>query len=104
MIFYGILDVLAKPVYTMIHLFSLSKLDLTALQLSSGKFSSSAVGPAVHDVEKHGRFNNNTVAGENTHAAPAKKGFFSKKGKYDATNTTVVNNEPRRSEATAVSQ
>lgn len=40
MIFYGVLDVVAKPVFCFIHLFSLSKLDFTVLQLGSGKFTS----------------------------------------------------------------
>jgi len=45
MIFYGILDVLAKPVFCFFHLFMLSRLDLTLLQLSSGKFTASAGSP-----------------------------------------------------------
>jgi hypothetical protein len=54
MIFYGVLDILAKPVFCFYHLFAMSKLDLTALQLQSGKFSSSAVGTGVS--EKSRRF------------------------------------------------
>ena len=146
MIFYGILDVLAKPVFTMIHLFSLSRLDLSLLQLQSGKFSSGvgAGGVAQADAEKYGHTvrnmgvvnNNNTAAvgtaGHHNHrgletAAVAgagveagKKGMFSRKGKYDATNNTTTTTTttghrhhhaaavddgaaPRMSQATAVS-
>jgi len=42
MIFYGILDILAKPVFTYMHVFLISRLDYTALQLQSGKFSEGA--------------------------------------------------------------
>lgn len=126
MIFYGILDVLAKPVFLFFHLFSLSKLDLTALQLHSGKFSASAVGGQAYDSEKaprHAIINNEprqshaAVAAANNAGYPSttttqKKGMFSKKGKYDAPATTgavdtysrdgAVHNTPvgRPSEAT----
>jgi len=86
MIFYGILDVLAKPVFTMVHLWQLSRLDLTALQLSSGKFTSTA---AHGDVEKHGREN---FASGNV-PSNGKKNFFARRGQYDAnTNTNNTNN------------
>ncbi|UZJ55334.1 hypothetical protein CBS101457_004654 [Exobasidium rhododendri] len=39
MIFYGILDLLAKPVFAFIHLYSLRNIDYQTLQLSSGKYS-----------------------------------------------------------------
>lgn len=39
MVFYGILDLLAKPVFAIIHLVSLRGIDYSALQLSSGKYS-----------------------------------------------------------------
>ena len=106
MVFYGVLDVLAKPVFTIVHLLQLSRLDLTALQLSSGKFSSSAVGAGIHDVEKTGR--NSFAAGS---SAPAKKGFFGRRGQYDATPATAPSTGvpatsepgmPRPSEATVV--
>ncbi|EIW72498.1 hypothetical protein TREMEDRAFT_17826, partial [Tremella mesenterica DSM 1558] len=42
MVFYGILDLLAKPVFIFLHLGMLSKLDLSLLQLQSGKWSSGA--------------------------------------------------------------
>lgn len=104
MIFYGILDVFAKPVFCFIHLFMLSKLDLTALQLSSGKFTSSAAGVNAYDREK----NAHTVVTNNhstTQGPVGKKGMFSKKGKYDATTaptatTTAEPGYPRTSEAT----
>ncbi|WWD17753.1 hypothetical protein CI109_102194 [Kwoniella shandongensis] len=88
MIFYGILDVLAKPVYTVYHLATLSRLDLTLLQLSSGKFSTSA----VHDREKYG----NTAVNGTTPAAPVsgRRGMFGKRSQQPA--------EPRTSDITAV--
>jgi bacteriorhodopsin len=39
MVFYGILDLLAKPVFTIVHLIALRNVDYSALKLSSGKFS-----------------------------------------------------------------
>ncbi|KAI9635180.1 uncharacterized protein MKK02DRAFT_26856 [Dioszegia hungarica] len=98
MIFYGVLDVLAKPVFIIYHLFSLSKLDLTALRLQSGKFTDSA-DVTHHDREKHARANDMATAGT---AAPAKKGMFSRKGARDATPAVVTtyDNEPRTSQAT----
>lgn len=121
MVAYGVLDVLAKPVFLFVHLFLLSKEDLAALQLSSGKYTASA-GGITYDREK-GAFtgpnnrNNQNIAAHNTPAAaPAtagKKGIFGRKGRYDATaqpasgNGTAAAAEPaapRPSEATAVSQ
>ena len=120
MIFYGILDVLAKPVFTVFHLYSLSKLDLTVLQLSSGKFTTSAAAHGHHhDIEKSGRAHpasDNSVGVHpheaNSTGAPAKKNFFGKKGQYDATtpaNATPAAptdgvNQPRMSEATVASR
>lgn len=43
MVFYGVLDLLAKPVFCFYHCFALSKADLTKLHLSSGKYSESAL-------------------------------------------------------------
>ncbi|BGO88688.1 hypothetical protein NBRC10512v2_000633 [Rhodotorula toruloides] len=42
MIAYGVLDLLAKPVFSVIHLMSLSKLDYARLGMSSGKVSDGA--------------------------------------------------------------
>lgn len=53
MIFYGILDLLAKPVFCFYHLWQLSKLDLSRLQLQSGKYSAYADGVESYDREKH---------------------------------------------------
>ncbi|GAA6062297.1 hypothetical protein JCM10212_004385 [Sporobolomyces blumeae] len=39
MIFYGVLDLLAKPVYCLIHVFAIQKLDYSRLGFSSGKYS-----------------------------------------------------------------
>jgi len=90
MVFYGVLDVLAKPVFILFHLFQLSKLDLTALQLRSGKFSASAVGAAPYDHEKAPRLTAidnpprqpaHIAAVENiVQPTTAKKGMFSRKG------------------------
>ncbi|WWC86384.1 uncharacterized protein L201_001260 [Kwoniella dendrophila CBS 6074] len=93
MIFYGILDVLAKPVFTFFHLYSLSKCDLSLLQLSSGKFSTSG---GVFDREKHAAAGLPATVGVPGTTAGPKGGFFSKRGTRD------VVAEPRLSEATAV--
>ncbi|KAK8866046.1 hypothetical protein IAR55_001197 [Kwoniella newhampshirensis] len=87
MIFYGILDVLAKPVYTIFHLAMLSKLDLTLLQLSSGKFTSSA----TYDREKTG---NQGSIGTIPAQTAAKKGMFSRRSQQSA--------DARTSDITAV--
>ncbi|WVF70347.1 hypothetical protein IAT40_005137 [Kwoniella sp. CBS 6097] len=92
MVFYGVLDVLAKPVFTFIHLWKLSSLDLTLLQLSSGKFTTSA---GVYDREKHAASAvPATTAGVGAAAPPKTGGLFSRRGQRDA--------EPRMSEQTAV--
>jgi hypothetical protein len=108
MIFYGVLDVLAKPVFILWHLFSLSKLDLTALQLSSGKFTSSATTVGRFDREKNAGVgatgpNANAMTGTTTAANPGGKtgGIFARRGQMDATapvNTAPA--APRTSEAT----
>jgi len=122
MIFYGILDVLAKPVFTLFHLYSLSKLDLTVLQLSSGKFTTSAAAHGhLHDIEKSGRQHpaHDATTGTTAHEANTtsgvptnKKGFFSKRGAHDVTSAphtaapgTADNTAPGRfSEATVASR
>lgn len=106
MVAYGVLDVLAKPVFLFVHLFLLSKEDLSALQLSSGKYTATA-GGITYDREK-GAFTgpNNANAANNTNVA-GKKGIFGRKGRYDAQPTTGATTSepapPRPSEATAVS-
>jgi hypothetical protein len=134
MIFYGILDLFAKPVFLFIHLLLLSKLDLTALQLYSGKFTTSAAGVSAYDREKNAAPvatgvpgttaaapGGNTTGTAGTETSPGgttadtagteKKGFFSRRGRYDATapatgntKTTAHEGVPRRSEATVTSQ
>lgn len=52
MVFYGVLDILAKPVFAFMHLFQVSQLDLAALHLSSGKYTTSAVAEGAYDPEK----------------------------------------------------
>lgn len=115
MVFYGILDVIAKPVYCFLHLFLLSKLDLTALQLSSGKFSAAAVDVAAYDREKHQTHQAHTRAHRSEPTvveneprtggvsyAP-KKGVFGRKGRNDGVATKGANGHHRPSESTAVS-
>ncbi|WRT64275.1 uncharacterized protein IL334_001206 [Kwoniella shivajii] len=92
MIFYGVLDVLAKPVFTIFHLYSLSKLDLSLLQLSSGKFSTSG---GVFDREKHAAAGIPATVGTNN--ASSKGGFFGRRAQRE---TAAA--EPRISGATAV--
>ena len=80
MIFYGILDVLAKPVFILYHLWSLSKLDLTVLQLQSGKFTDSAAAVSNFDREKNALRSTEAGVGGSVAAPGAKKGMFSRKG------------------------
>lgn len=42
MVFYGVLDLLAKPVFTFVHILAISKLDYARLGLSSSKVSDGA--------------------------------------------------------------
>jgi hypothetical protein len=93
---------LAKPVFIIFHLFQLSKLDLTALQLQSGKFSTSAVGAAPYDAEKAPRLTAiDNAPRQPVHAAAVenvgttKKGMFSRKGKYDAPATGAADTYSR---------
>jgi len=110
MVFYGILDVLAKPVFCFFHLFMLSRLDLTALQLSSGKFPASASGTSAYDPEKNRHrgvglsttdaTRIGTTAGNTTNETSGKRGRFginNKKGAYDVSahdNTFDTNHGP----------
>lgn len=63
MVFYGILDLLAKPVFALVHLFSLRKCDLSLLRLQSGKFSGQE-----GEMEKLNG-NSNTSDDTHTHAS-----------------------------------
>ncbi|KAL7424769.1 hypothetical protein Q5752_000453 [Cryptotrichosporon argae] len=126
MIFYGILDVMAKPVFLFIHLFSLSKLDLSLLQLSSSKYSVGVGAINPYDAEKaSGRTPGggvtsqaaNSVAGtyQRSNAGPSTAGgkkLFSRKGQHDETGAAgtgvatgaTADTQPRLSQQTAVSQ
>jgi len=84
MIFYGILDILAKPVFTAVHLYMISRLDYTKLQLQSGKFSEGASLVNAND-----RF-----------AGNGELDNMRKNARADA--TAVGHAEPRHSTATAV--
>jgi len=69
MIFYGILDILAKPVFCYIHIFSLSKLEYGRFGLTSGKFSEgNYAGTGAGYSEKRGLVggNNAGMTGGNT--------------------------------------
>jgi bacteriorhodopsin len=118
MVFYGILDLLSMPFFLFIHLFALSKLDLAALQLYSGKFSTTAAtgaaGVAVQEKAAHpvagtGTTTAATTNGTGTATGTQKKsGLFSRHGHHDAPapaatgNTGVAEAPPRVSEATVV--
>lgn len=107
MVAYGVLDFLAKPVFLFVHLWFLSKEDLSALQLSSGKYTTTAGNGIAYDREKNAFVGggHNAAAGSTPAGPSTKKGMFSRKGRYDA--NPAVNSEPaapRPSEATAVSQ
>ncbi|KAK4683811.1 hypothetical protein P7C73_g6409, partial [Tremellales sp. Uapishka_1] len=115
MIFYGILDVIAKPVFIFFHLFSLSKLDLTYLQLSSGKFSNGegALNNG-YDHERQADRSPRTIAHEtnpnNTYLAEKKAstttGRFNmgrKNKNNDITGNGTTTAAARTSDATAIS-
>lgn len=54
MIFYGVLDVLAKPVFCFYHCFSMSKCDYRLLGFSSGKYSDGLTAEELMNNEKVG--------------------------------------------------
>jgi bacteriorhodopsin len=122
MVFYGILDLFSMPFFLFIHLLGLSKLDLAALQLYSGKFTTTAAtGVAAHDREKAaqpvagtGTTTTATTNGTGTATGTQKKsGLFSRRGHHDApapaatgdtgaTQPVAAEAPPRVSEATVV--
>ncbi|SOV09336.1 related to YRO2 - putative plasma membrane protein, transcriptionally regulated by Haa1p [Ustilago sp. UG-2017a] len=80
MIWYGILDLLAKPVFTLFHLFSLRRCNYSSLHLKSGKFSDYEDLSGAHyrgigadkAAEAGATANaNNTSTVNGVHAAPA---------------------------------
>ncbi|SYW75382.1 related to YRO2 - putative plasma membrane protein, transcriptionally regulated by Haa1p [Ustilago bromivora] len=80
MIWYGILDLLAKPVFTLFHLFSLRRCNYSSLHLKSGKFSDYEDLSGAHyrgigadkAAEAGATTNaNNTSTVNGVHAAPA---------------------------------
>lgn len=108
MVAYGVLDFLAKPVFLFVHLFLLSKEDLSALQLSSGKFSATNNGGIQYDREKNAFVGPNTANPATPNNTTGKRGMFGRKGRFDANNNTDAAaisepSPPRPSEATAVS-
>ncbi|GAA6008671.1 hypothetical protein JCM11491_003389 [Sporobolomyces phaffii] len=52
MVFYGVLDLFAKPVYCFIHVFAISKLDYARLGMTSGKYSDGAA-PLLNEKSGH---------------------------------------------------
>jgi hypothetical protein len=71
-VFYGILDLLAKPVFTLWHVYQISRLDYTKMQLQSGKFSEGAA--MIRENELH---NVNNSALKNARADATATGRFS---------------------------
>jgi bacteriorhodopsin len=60
MVFYGILDLLAKPVYSIYHLYTLSKVDYESFHLQSGKQSIYAHNSAIAQGAARKADNNRT--------------------------------------------
>lgn len=71
MIFYGILDVLAKPGYTLLHLFAVRGIAYERFGLASGHASVSGAGAAGFQHEKHGAEPVHARPSGETLAAPA---------------------------------
>mgnify|MGYP002718979669 CR=1 FL=1 len=71
-VFYGILDLLAKPVFTFLHVFMISRLDYTKMQLQSGKFSEGASMIRENELS-----NVNNTALKNARADATATGRFS---------------------------
>lgn len=70
MVFYGVLDLFAKPVFALVHLFSMRGVDYSALQLHSGKYSEFASSGGAHNsnnLEKGGAAAAAAGAGHGTH-------------------------------------
>ncbi|GAA5994770.1 hypothetical protein JCM5350_007988 [Sporobolomyces pararoseus] len=53
MIFYGVLDLFAKPVYCFIHVMGISKLDYNRLGFTSGKYSDGATANLLNEKNGH---------------------------------------------------
>ncbi|CAO1616902.1 unnamed protein product [Sympodiomycopsis kandeliae] len=79
MVFYGVLDLLAKPVFAMVHLWGLRNLDYDVLGLQSGKRSawqesSTGRGPTAKSLEAGQSNSHPTTTKEATAPAPAVHG------------------------------
>lgn len=98
--------ILTTQGFLFLHLFQLSHEDLSLLQLSSGKFTSTS-GIMATDAEKYSATagTGNTAMPVGAAAGHQKTGMFGRKGRFDANapGMTVHTNEPRTSQATAVS-
>lgn len=53
MVFYGVLDLLAKPVYCFVHIMGISKLDYNRLGFTSGKYSDGATANLLNEKNGH---------------------------------------------------
>lgn len=87
MVFYGVLDVIAKPVFTVYHVWMVSRLDYSKLMLQSGKISE---GVDVIPTQPHTDIHEKNARANATAAAP-----------YTGS-TAVAPAHPRASEATTV--
>lgn len=79
----GVLDVLAKPVFSFIHVFAISKLDYARLGLSSGKVSDGAHQGLLAGDNKHATPRASTATGVNDGVVGDGRGF------HPAGNTAV---------------
>jgi hypothetical protein len=92
---YGILDLLAKPVFILYHLWAVSRLDYTRLQLQSGKFSETAQNVAAVDAEKRSGVEAGT-------AVPKRNSFFNRGHNHASPAAGDTAGQPRLSGATQV--
>lgn len=79
MIFYGILDLLTKPVFCFFHVWMVSRLDYSRLQLQSGKFSEGYGSSPFTPITSHGTHGthdtlHNNGAANGVHAGMHEKG------------------------------
>ncbi|KAN0064830.1 hypothetical protein ACQY0O_001887 [Thecaphora frezii] len=85
MVFYGVLDVLAKPVFTLFHLFSLRKCNYSSLHLRSGKFSD------YEDVVSHGTTPRSVEAAKKMEANGHHTGVIANSNNAPNSTTTAAN-------------
>lgn len=74
MIFYGVLDFLAKPCFAIYHLYALRNMNIDALHLSSGKFTvTENNGAADHSHPSTRRGEEVNVGGPSTSKADRRR-------------------------------